>query len=115
MKTLCTKIASILALMGVLAVASLNSGCQATPTKTNHVVDDAVITTKVKNALLADDDIKSFEIKVETLKGIVQLSGFVDNSDQKLTAMLDAGSIKGVHDVANNLIVRKSAKRVGQL
>jgi len=69
-------------------------------------VDDTVITTKVKGALLGDDAVKSFAIKVETLKGVVQLSGFVDTTDQKLAAGRDAGAVKGVQDVANNLIVK---------
>jgi osmotically-inducible protein OsmY len=43
---------------------------------------------------------------VETLKGVVQLSGFVDTADQKFIAGRDAGAIKGVQDVANNLIVK---------
>lgn len=42
-------------------------------------IDDTVVTTKVKSALLADAEIKSFDVKVETRKGAVQLSGFVDN------------------------------------
>ena len=46
---------------------------------TGEYVDDSVITTKVKSLLAADDFLKSFEISVETYKGIVQLSGFVDS------------------------------------
>ena len=110
MKTLhiLTKTTYILAFAGALAFASLHSGCAGTRTSdsTGQFVDDTVITTKVKSALLADDAVKSFAIKVETLKGVVQLSGFVDNSDQKLAAARDAGSVKGVQDVANNLIVK---------
>jgi hyperosmotically inducible protein len=103
-----TKTASLLAFAGALALASLNSGCAGTRTSdsTGQFVDDTVITTKVKSALLADDAVKSFAIKVETLKGVVQLSGFVDTSDQKFAAGKDAGSVKGVQDVANNLIVK---------
>jgi osmotically-inducible protein OsmY len=69
-------------------------------------VDDTTITTKVKSALLGDDAVKSFEIGVETTKGVVQLSGFVDNSDQKSAAEKDASSVTGVKDVKNSLIVK---------
>jgi hyperosmotically inducible protein len=69
-------------------------------------VDDTAITTKVKSSLLGDKAVKSFEIKVETVKGVVQLSGFVDNSDQRSAAGKDAAAVSGVRDVENNLIVK---------
>jgi hyperosmotically inducible protein len=69
-------------------------------------VDDAVITSKVKKALLGDDAVKSFAVSVETLKGVVQLSGFVDTSDQKFAAGKDAMGVNGVTDVQNNLAVK---------
>jgi len=102
------KLTSLLALTSGLALFSLNQGCAATRTSdsTGQYVDDTVITAKVKSALLGDETVKSFAIKVETLKGVVQLSGFVDTADQKLTAGRDAGAVKGVQDVANNLIVK---------
>ena len=61
------------------------AGCAGSPTQdsTGQYVDDSAITTKVKAALLNDEAVKSFEIHVTTFKGVVQLSGFVDNSDQK--------------------------------
>jgi hyperosmotically inducible protein len=96
--------ALLLALTGVL----VTGGCAATPTSdsTGQYVDDTTITTKVKSALLGDDAVKSFEIGVETTKGVVQLSGFVDNSDQKSAAEKDASSVTGVKDVKNSLIVK---------
>jgi osmotically-inducible protein OsmY len=102
------KVISLLSMAAGLSLCSLNGGCAATPTSdsTGQFVDDTVITTKVKSALLGDDAVKSFAIKVETLKGVVQLSGFVDTADQKFIAGRDAGAVKGVQDVANNLIVK---------
>ena len=70
-------------------------------------VDDSVITTKVKSLLAADDFLKSFEIGVETYKGIVQLSGFVDSQKAIDKAGEIAGSVKGVKSVKNNLNVKK--------
>ena len=110
MKTKLTslKVASLLALAGVLAVGGLVAGCAATRTSdsTGEYVDDTVITTKVKSALLADDAVKSFAVSVETVKGVVQLSGFVNTSKQKAAAAADAAAVPGVKDVRNNLIVK---------
>jgi osmotically-inducible protein OsmY len=73
---------------------------------TGQYVDDSVITSKVKTQLANDDFLKSFQISVETYKGVVQLSGFVDSQ----TAVDKAGqitrSVGGVKSVKNNLIVK---------
>jgi osmotically-inducible protein OsmY len=73
---------------------------------TGQYVDDTVITTKVKSLIAADDFLKSFDISVETYKGIVQLSGFVDSQKAVSKAGQIARSVKGVRDVKNNLIVK---------
>jgi len=69
-------------------------------------VDDSVITTKVKALLAEDDFLKSFKISVETRKGIVQLSGFVDSQDAVNKAGQIAMSVKGVKSVTNSLTVK---------
>jgi osmotically-inducible protein OsmY len=74
---------------------------------TGQYVDDSVITTKVKAELANDDFLKSFQISVETYKGIVQLSGFVDSQETINKAGQIAGGVKGVKSVRNNLIVKK--------
>ena len=101
-------LALLLALTGSLAIGSFTGGCAATRTRdsTGQYVDDTVITTKVKSSLLGDKAVKSFEIKVETVKRVVQLSGFVDTSVQKSAAGNDASAVAGVKDVENNLIVK---------
>ena len=95
-------------MFGALAFGGLLGGCAATRTSDSagQYVDDSVITTKVKSALLGDDAVKSSAISVETVKGSVQLSGFVDTLDQKSTAGKDAWTVSGVKDVRNNLIVK---------
>ncbi len=70
-------------------------------------VDDAIITTKVKSALLADPNIKSFDIAVVTRKGEAQLSGFVDNQTQIDHATDLARAVEGVNTVANEMSVKK--------
>ena len=70
-------------------------------------VDDSVITTKVKALLAEDDFLKSFQISVETYKGTVQLSGFVDSQKAVDKAGEIARGVKGVKSVKNNLSVKK--------
>ena len=103
-----SKLGSLLGLASALALGGLIGGCAGTPTRdsTGQYVDDSVITSKVKAALLGDDVVKSFEIKVETFKGVVQLSGFVDTADQKAAAGADARGVPNVQEVKNNLIVK---------
>ena len=73
---------------------------------TGEYVDDSVITTKVKSLLAADDFLKSFQIGVETYKGTVQMSGFVDSQKAVDKAVEIARSVKGVKSVKNDLIVK---------
>ena len=74
---------------------------------TGEYVDDSVITTKVKSLLASDDFLKSFEISVETYKGIVQLCGFVDSQKAIDKAWDIASSVKGFKSVKNNLNLKK--------
>ena len=71
-----------------------------------RVIDDSVITTKIKTLLAEDDFLKSFQISVETRKGIVQMSGFVDNQKHKDKAGQIARGVGGVKSVNNALIVK---------
>lgn len=73
---------------------------------TGEFVDDSVITTKVKSLLANDDFLKSFQISVETYKGTVQLSGFVNSRQTANRATQIAKSVQGVQSVKNDLIVK---------
>lgn len=73
---------------------------------TGQFIDDATITTKVKAALLSDSKLKATKVSVETNKGTVQLSGSVENSDQKAEALRVANEVNGVKSVKDNLTVR---------
>ena len=66
-------------------------------------VDDAVITTKVKAAVLEEASLKSAEINVETFKGVVQLSGFVSSQANETLAMQVARKVGGVKSVKNDM------------
>jgi hypothetical protein len=84
------------------------AGCAATSTRgsTGDFVDDTVITTKVKALLAEDDFLKSFKISVETYKGTVQLSGFVNSQQAVDRAVKLTRSVQGVGAVKNDLIVK---------
>lgn len=71
------------------------------------VIDDTVITTKVKTALLADSDIKGLDVNVDTAKGVVTLNGAVNNQTQIDRAAKLTGDVSGVTSVVNNLTIKK--------
>lgn len=70
-------------------------------------IDDGIITTKVKTSLMADPDIKGLDIIVETRKGEVLLSGFVDSQVQIQRAINIAQRIEGVKSVNNKMALKK--------
>jgi osmotically-inducible protein OsmY len=91
----------------MLMVAFVACASTSKQESTGEYVDDSVITTKVKSLLAEDDFLKSFEISVETYKGTVQLSGFVDSQKAVDKAGEIARGVKGVKSVKNNLNVKK--------
>ena len=92
-----------------VAGKSANEKPTAQPTKKESAdayVDDAVITAKVKAAVLEESSLKSAEINVETNKGIVQLTGFVSSRAAIDKAVAVARSVKGVTSVKNDMTVK---------
>ena len=94
-------------LLVMLIVGLTACGSTSKQSGPGEYVDDSVITTKVKSQLAADDFLKSFEISVQTYKGIVQLTGFVDSQKAIDKAGEIARRVKGVKSVKNNLNVKK--------
>jgi len=92
-------------LLGATVALALLGACAATRTQegTGEYVDDTVITTKVKAAILGEPTLKAAEINVETFKGRVQLSGFVSSRPQMDTAVMVTRNVKGVTSVANDM------------
>lgn len=74
--------------------------------RTGQYVDDSVITAKVKAALLKDPVVSALTVSVETHKGTVLLSGFVNNEQQAKRAAEIAAGIQGVTAVRNSLMVK---------
>jgi len=92
----------------LLTMIAFIGSCASTQKKESagDYIDDSVITTKVKSQLAGDDFLKSFQISVESRKGIVQLSGFVDSKDAVKKAGKIADGVQGVVKVENDLIVK---------
>lgn len=83
-------------------------GCASTSKQegTGEYIDDSVITTKVKAAIFNDASLKSAEINVETYKGVVQLSGFVNSRSDIQRAVELARGVKGVTSVKDDMRVK---------
>ena len=92
----------------LLPVVLLVSACAGTAQResTGEYVDDSLITTKVKAAILNEPSLKVTQINVETYKGVVQLSGFVDSADAAAKAVALAREVKGVNSVKNDTRLR---------
>jgi osmotically-inducible protein OsmY len=91
-----------------IGLITLFLGCAATQHResTGEYIDDSVITTKVKTAIFDEPSLKVFQISVETFKGEVRLSGFVDSEHMVRKAGEVAGRVPGVRSVRNNLTVK---------
>ncbi len=92
----------------VFLMAFIGGGCAGTQTSesTGEYMDNSVITAKVKAAILEDPILKVFQINVETFKGEVQLSGFVDSAEASARAVQITRRVKGVISVKNSMAVK---------
>ncbi len=98
-----------LVLATLLAVAAVSSiGCASTRTSegTGEYVDDTVITAKVKSAFLGEKGLKVAEINVETFKGVVQLSGFIESRADADRAIGLARAVSGVTSVKDDMRIK---------
>ena len=98
-----------LVLATLLAVAAVSSiGCASTRTAegTGEYVDDTVITAKVKSAFLGEKGLKVAEINVETFKGVVQLSGFIESRADADRAIGLARAVSGVTSVKDDMRIK---------
>ena len=102
------KLERILKLLVCFVLITAFMGCAATQKResTGQYVDDSVITTKVKAAIFNEATLKTMQINVETFKGEVQLSGFVDSAQSVKKAGEVARGVNGVVSVKNDLLVK---------
>ena len=92
--------------VGLLPVTWVGCASTATRESTGEYVDDSAITAKVKAALVKDPLDSALAVNVKTYKGVVQLSGFVNNADEKTRAGEVARGVNGVKSVTNSLVVK---------
>jgi len=70
-------------------------------------LSDKEITTKIKLKLIEDPDLKALSIDVDTVNGVVTLTGVVESEYQKKKAIEHAKSVSGVVKVIDNLQIKK--------
>ena len=94
--------------LGCLFLCLLMLGCAGGPQSASfgEHVDDSVITSKVKTALLRSPGVSGLDISVQTFKGRVQLNGLVENAQQIEEATKLAREVNGVVTVENNLALK---------
>ena len=102
------KYARALAFAALAGITIIGSGCAVGrgQSTAGEYVDDAAITTSVKAKFVEDKTVGATSIKVETLNGTVQLSGFAKSNAEKAQAELLARNTKGVRSVKNDLLIR---------
>ncbi|MEJ2201581.1 MAG: BON domain-containing protein [Desulfuromonadaceae bacterium] len=103
-----SKLQRLLKILVCIGLLTAFMGCAATQKKesTGQYIDNSIITTKVKAAIFDEPTLKTLQINVETFKGEVQLSGFVDSTQSAQKAAEIARSVEGVVSVKNDLIVK---------
>jgi osmotically-inducible protein OsmY len=96
--------------LGLLTTAAITTttGCAGNKydRSTGQYIDDKSLTMRVKDALHDNPEYKYGDVNVDVFRGTVQLSGFVNTSDQKSKAKDIAKQVQGVNDVVNNITVK---------
>lgn len=94
--------------LATIVIPAFLAGCAVARDQqtVGQYVDDTTITTQVKAKFADDAAVAATSIRVETLKGQVQLSGFAKSWQEKERAEVLARSVKGVSGVRNDIIVR---------
>lgn len=103
------KTAAVIFFATVATMTLLNtSGCAVTrgQESVGAYVDDTTITTGIKARLIENKNVDASSISVETLNGIVMLSGFAKNATEKTEAERIARSVNGVRSVKNEISIR---------
>jgi hyperosmotically inducible periplasmic protein len=99
----------IVATAAFAAVTVLGSGCAVVRQQetVGAYIDDTTITTQIKSRMAKDTRVDAVAISVETLKGVVQLSGFAKSAEEKNVAEQIARDINGVKSVQNSIAIRR--------
>ena len=103
------KVLGLLLSLGALPLVGGLTGCAGNryTQSTGEHIDDRADSARVRKTLSADDKYKYEGVNIETFKGIVQLSGFVNTRDQKNRAGDLARNTEGIKEVRNNITVKQ--------
>jgi hyperosmotically inducible protein len=97
-----------LAVMAMAVLLMLSYAAIGMAGSTGDLIDDSVITTKVKSSFVADSTVSALDISVETSQGVVNLTGIVNTEQERQRAIQIAQETNGVKQVnAKNLFVKK--------
>jgi hyperosmotically inducible periplasmic protein len=91
---------------GMLALFLAACAGSAKQASTGEYIDDTLVTSRVKSALLNDPAVSGIAINVETYKGTVQLSGFVKTVAERNRAVHVSRTVPGVKRVQNDILIR---------
>ncbi|MET0381867.1 MAG: BON domain-containing protein [Burkholderiaceae bacterium] len=97
---------AIAAMAAALTVLSAGCAVQRHQETVGSYADDSIVTTKVKAKFADDPTVSAMSIKVDTMKGVVQLSGFAKSAEERMMAERLARNTAGVNEVHNNIIVQ---------
>lgn len=100
-----------LILLGLLLAVLSACAPSGTHRGTGEYIDDTAITARVKTALATDPQAKATEVQVETFRGTVQLSGFVESSESAARAAQLARDVPGVKSVRNSMVIREQRRQ----
>ncbi len=104
---ICTTAIAIMSLNSIKAVQAIPANDnKAESSKAGNVLSDSAITAEVKGKFIADDLVKSHEINVETVNGVITLTGHVSTLEELNRANDIAKNVKGVLKVDNNLTIK---------
>ena len=90
-----------------MAMANADRPADEKKQSAGEYVDDAVVTTKIRAAIVAEKNLSNFDIGVETIDGVTTLSGAVDTEDQKDAAERVTKEVEGVRRVNNDIEVKR--------
>ena len=104
------KALALITCLGALPFITGITGCAGNryTQSTGERIDDTASSSRVRSALASDTQYKYGDVSVQTFKGVVQLSGFVNSRDQKNRAGDLAKRVEGIKDVENNITVKES-------
>ena len=94
---------SLRVLLASIALALAGCATNETP---GEAIDDAALTARVKAAFVADSKVSALNIRVDSDRGEVHLSGVARDSDEMRQAVQVARNVRGVRSVRNDIVVR---------